>query len=81
MLSNELPESLEYLCVSGYERGENAMHDAQIDTLMAHFESGSSQIKEIVGIDECIPHSEDVFTQEPDEAYLWSLEKHGHNLF
>lgn len=81
MLPNELPESLEYLCVRGYEQGENAMHDAQIDALMAHCESGSTQIKEIVGIDECIPHSEDLFIQKPEEAYLWSLGKHGHNPF
>ncbi|OQE34808.1 hypothetical protein PENCOP_c015G01691 [Penicillium coprophilum] len=70
-----LPAELEYLCVRGYQKGENKEHDDQMDALMAFYKSGSSQLKEIEGIDDVIPNAQDV--QDPDDNahLLWSLEE------
>lgn len=49
-LADSLPDSLEYLCIRGYQRGKNPDHDAQIDTLMDRFKSGSLRLKESGGL-------------------------------
>ncbi|KAF7116125.1 hypothetical protein CNMCM5793_004145 [Aspergillus hiratsukae] len=82
-----LPPNLEYLCIRGYEKRKLGMgahapfreqrwkhHDAQIDALKALVESGSTSLKEIHGVDECIPNAEDI--EYPPEDYpdlLWTL--------
>ncbi|KXG49494.1 uncharacterized protein PGRI_070750 [Penicillium griseofulvum] len=57
ILADCLPDSLHYLCVRGYERGKNSEHDAQMDALRSFYDSGLSKLREIRGIDECIPNS------------------------
>jgi len=52
MLPDGLPENLEYLCIRGYEPGHSQTKDKHMDALLAYSESGSSKLKEIVGIDE-----------------------------
>ncbi|KAJ5215873.1 uncharacterized protein N7498_002280 [Penicillium cinerascens] len=71
LLPEALPESLEYLCIRGYEKGKCKKWDAHIDALVASFVSGSSGIKEIVGIEEIIPNSEDVEDPDNNEDLLW----------
>ncbi|KAJ6150405.1 hypothetical protein N7471_001604 [Penicillium samsonianum] len=73
-----LPVGLEYLCVRGYEKGENKEHDEQMDALMAFYKSGSSQLKEVKGIDELIPNAEVVHDPDNDDHLLWSLEEIGY---
>jgi hypothetical protein len=55
-----LPPNLEYLCIRGYEKGKRKHNDTQMDALKALVESGSTSLKEIHGIDECIPNAEDI---------------------
>ncbi|KAJ5645452.1 hypothetical protein N7507_011463 [Penicillium longicatenatum] len=71
LLPEALPESLEYLCIRGYEKGKCKTWDAHIDALVASFISGSSGIKEITGIEEIIPNSEDVEDPDDNEDLLW----------
>jgi hypothetical protein len=78
MLVDCLPDSLEYLCIRGYEKGESEEFDRQVDALMAHFESGSSNLKEIRGIMEMIPNSANVDNPDDDSDLLWSLEEAGY---
>jgi hypothetical protein len=78
MLVDCLPDSLEYLCIRGYEKGENEEFDRQVDALMAHYESGLSNLKEIKGIMETIPNSENVDNPDGDYDLLWSLEEAGY---
>lgn len=72
LLPEALPESLEYLCIRGYEKGKCKNWDAHIDALVASFVSGSSGIKEITGIEEFIPNSEDVDDPDDNKDLLWS---------
>lgn len=70
MLPDCLPDSLEYLCIRGYQAGETVDHDIQVDALMDYFESGLSPLKEIEGVDEMIPHAKnrwDVDGEEEEE--------------
>jgi hypothetical protein len=78
MLVDCLPDSLEYLCIRGYEKGENEEFDRQVDALMAHFTSGLSNLKEVKGIMETIPNSENVDNPDGDHDLLWSLEEAGY---
>lgn len=71
LLPEALPESLEYLCIRGYEKGKCKKWDAHIDALVASFVSGSSGIKEITGIEEIIPNSEDVDDPDHNKDLLW----------
>jgi hypothetical protein len=78
LVADCLPESLEYLCIKGYEKGENEEFDRQADALMALYESGSSNLKSLKGITEKIPNAENV--DDPDGEYhlLWSLTERGY---
>ncbi|CAP97626.1 Pc22g03380 [Penicillium rubens Wisconsin 54-1255] len=71
LLPEALPESLEYLCIRGYEKGKCKKWDTHIDALVASFVLGSSGIKEITGIEETIPNSEDVEDPDGDKDLLW----------
>lgn len=71
LLPEALPESLEYLCIRGYEKGRCKKWDAHIDALVASFVSGLSGIKEITGIEEIIPNSEDVENPDDNRDLLW----------
>lgn len=73
-----LPVGLKYLCVRGYEKGENKEHDEQMDALMAFYKSGSSQLQEVKGIDELIPNAEVIHDPDNDDHLLWSLEEIGY---
>ncbi|EKV12331.1 hypothetical protein PDIG_44590 [Penicillium digitatum PHI26] len=73
-----LPVGLEYLCIRGYQKGEKEEHDRQMDALMKFCKSGSSQLKEIKGIDELIPNAESVKDPDNDDHLLWSLEEIGY---
>lgn len=73
-------ENLEYICVWGYKPEHSQTKDEHMDALLAYFESGLSKPKEIVGIDEYIPHSQDMFDPDDEMDDVWHLEKHGHNL-
>lgn len=55
-----LPNSLEYICVRGYQRNRNKEHDIEMDALKALYMSGLSRLKELKGLDEMIPNAEDV---------------------
>lgn len=70
-----LPVSLEYLCVRGYEKGIKQEHDEQMDALMRAWKSGQSQLKELRGIDEIIPHASHVSDPDGDEHLLWPFDK------
>ncbi|KGO73222.1 hypothetical protein PITC_003100 [Penicillium italicum] len=73
-----LPVGLEYLCVRGYQKGENEGHDEQMDALMTFYKSGSSQLKEVKGVDELIPNAEMVKDPDNNDHLLWSLEEIGY---
>ncbi|KAJ5347707.1 uncharacterized protein N7506_000960 [Penicillium brevicompactum] len=77
MLVDCLPDSLEYLSIQGYQPGENRLWDTQIKALMARFESGSLRLKEINGVNECIPIGNHIENPDEDSHLLWSLEKRG----
>ncbi|GAQ12206.1 hypothetical protein ALT_9527 [Aspergillus lentulus] len=67
-----LPPNLEYLCIKGYEKGKRKHNDAQMDALKALVASGSTSLKEIHGIDECIPNEDiELLGNYPD--LLWKL--------
>jgi hypothetical protein len=70
-LVDYLPPDLEYLCIRGYEKGKRGYQDAQIDALKALVESGSSSLKEIHGVDICIPNAEDLEYPVDDPHLLW----------
>jgi hypothetical protein len=72
-----LPNSLEYLCVRGYEKGENKEHDEQMNALMAFYKSGQSQLKELKGIEETIPNADHVDDPDGNDHLLWSLKESG----
>ncbi|KAJ5605008.1 hypothetical protein N7510_010162 [Penicillium lagena] len=74
MLTDCLPDSLEYLSIRGYEKGVNEAHDMQVAALMARFESGSLRLKEIKGVDEIIPNGCHVENPDKDTHLLWSME-------
>ncbi|OQD62059.1 hypothetical protein PENPOL_c014G02440 [Penicillium polonicum] len=59
-------------------KGENEEHDQQMDVLMEFYKSGSSQLKELKGIDELIPNAEVVHDPDNDDHLLWSLEELGY---
>ena len=69
-----LPESLEYLCIRGYERGRNPDVDAQVDRLLAAKETGALNLKEFEGIEECIPNAQHVRDRNNIDK-LWKLEE------
>ncbi|KAJ5319904.1 hypothetical protein PENANT_c075G02328 [Penicillium antarcticum] len=73
-----LPESLEYLCIRGYEKGVSEELDRQVDALMAYYESGSSNLKEIKGLVETIPNSDTVGSPDNNGELLWSLTEMGY---
>jgi hypothetical protein len=73
-----LPVGLEYLCVRGYQKGENKEHDEQMDALMAFYNSGTSQLKEVKGVDEVIYNAETVQDPDNDSHLLWSLSDMGY---
>lgn len=77
-LANSLPDSLEYLCIRGYQRGKSPDHDAQIDVLVEQFKSGSLKLKEIRGVDEMIPNAETIEDPDYNGELLWSLEDAGY---
>ncbi|KAF7175075.1 hypothetical protein CNMCM7691_006479 [Aspergillus felis] len=68
-----LPPNLEYLCIRGYERGKGTHNDAQMDALKALVESGSTSLKEIHGVDECIPEAKDIDFPDQYPDLLWKL--------
>ena len=69
-----LPESLEYLCIRGYKRGRNPDVDAQVDRMLAAKETGALNLKEIEGIEKCIPNALHVRDRNNIDK-LWKLEK------
>ncbi|KAJ5780220.1 hypothetical protein N7457_005380 [Penicillium paradoxum] len=74
-----LPDNLEYLCVRGYQKGENSEHDEQMDALMAFYKSGSSQLKGLEGVEKLIPNAEPVEHPDDDSHLLWSLSELGYD--
>ncbi|PWY89216.1 hypothetical protein BO70DRAFT_359501 [Aspergillus heteromorphus CBS 117.55] len=74
MLVDRLPENLEYLCIRGYEKGANPEHDNQIDALMELVQMGSSKLKQVEGVDQLIPHGEDVDNPDNNPHLLWDPE-------
>ncbi|GFF46853.1 hypothetical protein IFM46972_08151 [Aspergillus udagawae] len=66
-----LPPNLEYLCIRGYEKGKRKRNDAQMDALKALVDSGSTSLKEIHGVDECIPNAEDIDFPDNYPDLLW----------
>ncbi|GIK06643.1 hypothetical protein Aspvir_002293 [Aspergillus viridinutans] len=68
-----LPPNLEYLCIRGYEKGKRRHNDPQMDALKALVESGSTSLKEIHGVDECIPNAEDIDSPDNYPDLLWKL--------
>ncbi|KAJ5190596.1 uncharacterized protein N7498_009581 [Penicillium cinerascens] len=79
MLTDGMPDSLEYLSIRGFEKGANEAHDMQVAGLMARFESGSLRLKEIKGVDEIIPNGCNVENPDKDSHLLWSLEEVGYS--
>ncbi|RAH51422.1 uncharacterized protein BO95DRAFT_350015 [Aspergillus brunneoviolaceus CBS 621.78] len=74
-LADHLPPNLEYLLIRGYERGLRKDHDEHIDGLLSLKESEGSKLREIRGIDELIPHAEDVDEPDDESAALWEWEE------
>ncbi|KAE8136338.1 hypothetical protein BDV38DRAFT_272161 [Aspergillus pseudotamarii] len=74
-LADCLPPNLEYLLIRGYRKGQDEIHDAQIDSLVAWKNSGLSSLTEIQGITECIPHAEDVGNPDDEDAPLWERDE------
>ncbi|KAJ5357165.1 hypothetical protein N7541_004323 [Penicillium brevicompactum] len=75
ILADCLPDSLEYLCIRGYEKGQSQDHDEQMDGLMNFWKSGQSQLKEIQGIEETIPNASHVSDPDGDDHLLWPFDK------
>ncbi|KAJ5437526.1 hypothetical protein N7445_006070 [Penicillium cf. griseofulvum] len=73
-----LPVGLEYLCVRGYQKGENEEHDEQMDALMVFYKSGTSQLKEVKGVDKVIHNAETVQYPDDNPHLLWSLSEMGY---
>ncbi|PYI22288.1 hypothetical protein BO99DRAFT_479813 [Aspergillus violaceofuscus CBS 115571] len=74
-LADHLPPNLEYLLIRGYERGHRKDHDEHIDGVLSLKKSESSKLREIRGIDESIPHAEDVDDPDDESAPLWEWEE------
>ncbi|KXG50505.1 uncharacterized protein PGRI_069960 [Penicillium griseofulvum] len=74
-----LPVGLEYLCVRGYQKGENEEHDEQMDALMVFYKSGKSRLEEVKGVDEVIHNAETVQDPDNDSHLLWSLNEIGYD--
>ncbi|CAG8242237.1 unnamed protein product [Penicillium salamii] len=75
IVANCLPDTLEYLCVRGYEKGKDAEDDEQMNALMAFYKSGQSHLKELWGIEELIPHASYVDNPDEDGHLLWPFEQ------
>lgn len=80
MLVDCLPSHLEYLRIRGYQRGEIEECDAQIDALMTAYQSGSTTLQEVRGVEEMIPHAEDVENPDEEKDLVWTLEGAGYGL-
>jgi hypothetical protein len=78
MLVDSLPDSLEYLCIRGYQKGRNTFWDEQVEELVTRFESGHTALKELKGVNEMIPNAEVVEDTDKNDHLLWSLEDIGY---
>ncbi|RDW67503.1 F-box protein [Aspergillus mulundensis] len=70
MIVDCLPPHLTYLCIRGYKRGQHAGQDAFIDELLQAVHQGRLDL-ELRGVDETIPHGEDVDDPDRDTHLLW----------
>ncbi|KAJ5087559.1 hypothetical protein N7456_011175 [Penicillium angulare] len=77
-LVNGLPDNLESLCIRGHQRGRFPTWDKEIDALVAVFNSGSTNLKEIRGVDETIIPSAHVYDEEWD--VFWTLDHIGYGV-
>jgi hypothetical protein len=60
MLLESLPDSLEYICIRGYQKGANKFWDEQVEEVIARFNSGHTALKEIRGVNEMVPNAKNV---------------------
>lgn len=73
-LINTLPPNLEYLCLRGYEKGENWKRDWLVSELVQAQKDGKlPRLKEIVGVDKCIPNSCTI--QWHNDGEIWKGEE------
>ncbi|CAG7937044.1 unnamed protein product [Penicillium nalgiovense] len=79
LLPGALPDSLEYLCIRGYEKGKCEVWDTHIDALVSAIDSGLLGIKEITGIEEVIPNAQDLDDTGNNEDLLWTPTYSVHN--
>ncbi|CAG7917776.1 unnamed protein product [Penicillium olsonii] len=70
-----LPNTLEYLCVRGYEKGASEEDDEQMDALMTFYKSGQSSLKELLGIEETVPHASYVDDPDGNGHLLWPFDE------
>ncbi|KAH7143652.1 hypothetical protein EDB81DRAFT_796094 [Dactylonectria macrodidyma] len=73
-LIDALPPSLEYLCLYGYERGENADVDEHVDEFIEKREGRLPLLKEVKGMDERVDSEISVYKGQ-DEDSLWQRPK------
>lgn len=73
-LIDALPPTLEYLCLYGYEKGENTDVDEHVDEFMEQKEERLPLLKEVEGVDERIEDSALLYNQD-DEDSLWERPK------
>lgn len=78
MLTDCLLGNLEYLCIRGYEKGLNDSWDTQMEALLAYYKSGNSNLKDLTGIEQTIPNSEDLKEPIRPRSLRWTLEKIGY---
>ncbi|KAH6984583.1 hypothetical protein BKA56DRAFT_614314 [Ilyonectria sp. MPI-CAGE-AT-0026] len=69
-LIDALPPTLEYLCLYGYEKGENSDVDEHVDEFMEQKEERLPLLEEVEGVDERIEDSALLYNQD-DEDSLW----------
>ncbi|OKL58672.1 hypothetical protein UA08_06034 [Talaromyces atroroseus] len=70
-----LPESLESLCIRGYERGKSEENDSQVDALVALQKRATSKLKTIIGIEALIPNSKHVDYPDNGRHLLWIMQE------
>lgn len=73
-LIDALPPSLGYLLIRGYTKGKVARYDSHIEELMSLYHERLPNLREIYGVDSCIPSGESVDRPDDNMHLLWEPE-------
>lgn len=70
-LIDALPANLEFLRLYGYQRGVNAMVDGHVTELLERKSEVLPNLREIEGVDECLPGVPGTYDVELDDEEVW----------